>query len=215
MDGKSCPDYKFICWNEKNYDIKKNKYMYQAYNAKKWGFVPDYLRKDVIYEYGGIYLDTDVELIRSLDDLLYQDGFCAFEGKRVAFGLGFGAIPGLPIMREMLDAYDVMAFEFKPREEMLIGPDYETRQLEKHGLKLTGEYQSVAGLTVYPSDVLSGTVPYTGESVITSVTYAVHHYAGSWDESTSRKQRNIIEKLCKAMLTEDSFDMKDFIEMSF
>lgn len=209
---KLCKDYEFVCWNESNYDVSKNKYMYQAYKAGKWGFVPDYLRKDVIYEYGGIYLDTDVEMIRPLDDLLYQNGFCGFEGNRVNFGLGFGAAPRLPIMREMRDAYDNMSFEFKPREKMIIGPDYETRQLEQHGLKLTGEYQSVAGLTVYPNEVLSGTVPYTGESIVTPITYTVHHYAGSWDESVSRKQRNVIEKLCKAMLTEESFDMNSYIE---
>ena len=206
-----CPDYEIICWNEDNYDVKKNRYMYQAYKEKKWGFVPDYLRKDVIYKYGGIYLDTDVEMIRPLDELLYQYGFCGFEGNRVAFGLGFGAVPGLPIIREMRDAYDNMTFEFLPRDKMSIGPDYETRQLEKHGLRLNGEYQSIAGLTVYPTEVLSGTIPYTGESIVTSVTYTVHHYAGSWDESANRRKRNVIEKLCKMMLTSDSFDMKDFL----
>ena len=209
---KLCRDYEFVCWNESNYDVSKNQYMYQAYKEKKWGFVPDYLRKDVIYSYGGVYLDTDVEMIRPLDDLLYQEGFCGFEGTRVSFGLGFGAVPGLPIMREMRDAYDNMTFAFKPRQEMLIGPDYETMQLERHSLQLTGEYQSVAGLTVYPTEVLSGTVPFTGESIVTPITYTVHHYAGSWDESLSRKQRDVIEKLCKDMLKENLFDMKDAIE---
>ena len=72
---KYCPDYEIIRWDESNYDVTKNKYMYQAYENKRWGFVPDYARLDIIYNYGGIYLDTDVELLNSLDDLLDQKCF--------------------------------------------------------------------------------------------------------------------------------------------
>ena len=104
---KYCPDYEIIEWNESNYDITKNKYMYQAYQQKKWGFVPDYARLDIIYNHGGIYLDTDVEVRRNLDDLLYQDGFVGFERDEfVNFGSGFGAIRGLPIIKELLDYYE-------------------------------------------------------------------------------------------------------------
>lgn len=78
---KYCPDYEIMEWNSKNYDVHKNKYMEQAYQAKRWGFVFDYARLDIIYQYGGIYLDTDVELIRSLDDLLETDGYIGFEKK--------------------------------------------------------------------------------------------------------------------------------------
>lgn len=74
-----CPDYEIREWNEDNYDITKNQYMYEAYQHKKWGFVPDYARLDIIYEHGGIYLDTDVELVGNLDDLRYQMGFAGFE----------------------------------------------------------------------------------------------------------------------------------------
>ena len=75
---KFCPDYQIIEWNENNYDVTKNTYMYQAYQAKKWGFVPDYARLDIIYQHGGIYLDTDVELVKNLDSLLENDAFMGF-----------------------------------------------------------------------------------------------------------------------------------------
>ena len=76
---KLCPDYEIIRWDESNYDYKKNKYMKQAYKSKKWGFVPDYARLDILYHHGGIYLDTDVELVRNLDILRYQRAFCGVE----------------------------------------------------------------------------------------------------------------------------------------
>ena len=121
IDGwkKLCPDYEVICWNESNYDVKKNSFMKRAYEERKWGFVSDYLRKDVIFKYGGIYLDTDVELRKPLDELLYQDGFCAFERSGlVAFGLGFGAKIGLPIIKVMRDFYNRMDFSTKDMAHM-------------------------------------------------------------------------------------------------
>ena len=93
---RNCPDYEIREWNETNYDFTKNKYMQQAYEAQKWGFVPDYARLDIIYEYGGIYLDTDVEMVRNFDELLSRSSFFGFEDTGegsffVACGLGFGA----------------------------------------------------------------------------------------------------------------------------
>lgn len=75
---KFCPDYEIIEWNESNYDFSVCKYMAQAYEAKLWGFVPDYARLDIIYQKSGIYLDTDVELLQSLDNLLNCKAFLGF-----------------------------------------------------------------------------------------------------------------------------------------
>ena len=77
------PDYEIIRWDESNYDVKKCKFISDAYAEKKWAFVSDYARLDILYDHGGIYLDTDVEVLKSLNDLLDLDGFCGFEtGKR-------------------------------------------------------------------------------------------------------------------------------------
>ena len=112
---RCCPDYEIREWNESNYDFTKNEYMRQAYEAKKWGFVPDYARLDIIYEYGGIYLDTDVEMLRSPDELLGQDGFMGFENTGdgeyfVNCGHGFGAVPHHEVIRKARDLYNVLSF---------------------------------------------------------------------------------------------------------
>ena len=88
---KYCPDYKIIEWNEQNFEISQNRYAQQAYAAKKYAFVSDYARLAVLYEYGGVYLDTDVELVRPLDELLELPGFMGFQNNNeVATGLGSG-----------------------------------------------------------------------------------------------------------------------------
>lgn len=98
---KYCPDYRIIEWNETNYNIRKNRYMYEAYKAKKWAFASDYARYDIIYQFGGIYLDTDVELVASMDPLLHNKMFmCFLEDKRLNSGLGFGSIPHNPIIKD-------------------------------------------------------------------------------------------------------------------
>ena len=109
---KYCPDYEIIQWNEDNYDLSAAPlYVRQAYEAKKWAFVTDYVRLQVVYEHGGIYLDTDVELIKKLDPLLQYDAYFGFEdGKHIATGLGFGAVKGAPILRELMEDYHDIPF---------------------------------------------------------------------------------------------------------
>ena len=188
IDGwkKLCPDYQIKEWNEHNYDITKNTYMKQAYEAKFYGFVPDYLRKDVIYEYGGIYLDTDVEMIKNIDDLLYQDGFCAFERMHVAFGLGFGARKHLPIIKALRDQYDDLEFSFSGTANVFTGPYYETKKLCEYGLKRNGKYQQIAGITVYPSVYAVSTSLFEDINYVTDKTYLVHHCAASWHDANAR-----------------------------
>ena len=116
---KYCPDYKIIEWNEQNFDISTNRYAQQAYEAKKYAFVSDYVRLAVLYEYGGIYLDTDVELVRPLDELLEYKGFIGMERSApspygrtllVNTGSGVGAEPGCEMIGKMLAGYRNAAF---------------------------------------------------------------------------------------------------------
>lgn len=177
-----CPDYEIIEWNESNYDINKNKYMKQAYDNRKWGFVPDYARLDIIYQYGGIYLDTDIELIANLDDLLYQTGFICFELEtRINCGMGFGAIKGLDIIREMRDDYDKRSFLKQNGElDLTPSPDIQTSFFIKKGIKLNGEYQIVDGLTVFPEKLMGGKNWVTRKIDLLPYTKAIHHFDGSW-----------------------------------
>jgi hypothetical protein len=183
---KYCPDYEIVRWDESNYDFSKNRYMMQAYKAKKWGFVPDYARLDVIYQYGGIYLDTDVELIRPLDPLLYQDGFAGFSPDGyVSLGLGFGGRKGLSILKEMCDEYDDMEFiDFTTKAEQCekniqASPEIQMKTLGRHGVVKNGFHlQEIENLTLYPVPVLHGMVNEV--SIRSDIAFAIHHYAGTW-----------------------------------
>ena len=102
-----CPDYQLKLWNEENYDINQCDFLKEAYSSKNWAFVSDYARLDIIYHEGGIYLDTDVELVKSLDDLLAYDCFLASDGSAgINTGLGFGAVRNHPTIKSMLDKYE-------------------------------------------------------------------------------------------------------------
>lgn len=183
-----CPDFEIIRWDESNYDVKKNPYMRKAYEEGRWGFVPDYARKDIIYQYGGVYLDTDVEVIRNLGELLYQKGFAGVQmDKRINLGLGFGGMPGLDIMAEMCDVYKKTEFVFSDGMKMKVGPDYETEVMKAHGYEDGKALQTVADLTIYPVEVMSGTLPFSGKALITDNTFCVHHYAGSWTVGKRRE----------------------------
>lgn len=186
---KFCPDYDIVEWNENNYDITKNDYMREAYENKKWGFVPDYARLDIIYNHGGIYLDTDVELVKNIDDLLYQKGFAGFESKRyVNLGVGFGAVKGLPIIKNMMDMYENMKFVNEDGSLNLVAsPHYQTQALEEQGLLADGEYQRVGDMTIYPEKVLSGKSWTTRRVILHSYTRSVHHFDASWVGDEEKK----------------------------
>lgn len=181
---KFCPDFKIIEWNEDNYDVTKNKYMNCAYEKKKWAFVPDYARLDIIYNYGGIYLDIDVELIQDIDDLLFQKGFAGFETENyVALGLGFGAVEKLPIIKKMRDMYnDIEFISTDGSADLTASPIWQTKLLKKYGLKTNGEYQIVEDMTIYPIKVLNGRslVKYRNAGKYPK---SIHHYElSTWQE---------------------------------
>ena len=104
---KFCPDYEIREWNESNFDVFAHPFTKSAYEAKAWAFVSDYARLKVVYEHGGIYLDTDVELLKSFDELLMEQGFAGMERPGVvALGLGFGAEPKHPLIKEFMEYYE-------------------------------------------------------------------------------------------------------------
>jgi hypothetical protein len=192
---KFCPDYEIVEWNESNYDVTKNTYMKQAYEAGKWGFVPDYARLDIIYEHGGIYLDTDVEIVKSFDELLYQNSFCGMHWDyRVSLGLGFGAKKNMDIIKEMRDLYDGKQFYWDDsKEKIKVDPDYQTELLLKKGYEETGDFQKIEGLQIYPARVFSGLIGY--ELLRTEETYAVHHFDGSWANKKRKDRLEFIKQL--------------------
>lgn len=193
---KYCKEYEFIEWNEDNYDVYQNRYMAEAYEAKKWGFVPDFARLDIIYRYGGIYLDTDIEIVRNFDSLLYQKAFAGFQGDgRVALGLGFGAIAGCEIIKTLRDDYDTKRFRLNDGSlNLTASPHYQTEMLKKMGLKIDlYSVQKINGLNIYPPALLSPITNYGRDWFVTEKTYAIHHYDGSWaDKDRLEKNRRLV-----------------------
>lgn len=199
---KFCPDYEIREWNETNYDFGKNLYMKQAYEAKKWGFVPDYARLDIIYQYGGIYLDTDVELIRSLDDLLNSDSFFGFEDTGegdffVACGLSFGAKPHNELIKKLRDYYDTITFINKDGSlNLLPAPRHNATVFKNYGVKMDNVFQNHEGNMFYPSEYFCPKVFKTGKTVITKRTHSIHHFSASWMDEKVRKEIEHNQKIC-------------------
>ena len=183
---RCCPDYEIREWNETNYDFTKNEYMHQAYEAKKWGFVPDYARLDIIYEHGGIYLDTDVEMVRSFDELLENECFFGFENTGdgeyfVNCGHGFGAVPRHEAVKQTRDLYEHLTFTNDDGSlNMLASPYYTTQSLRQMGLVQENRDQELSGVQIYASDVLCPKNFRTGQMVKTPRTVSIHHFTASW-----------------------------------
>lgn len=194
---KYCPDYEIIQWNEMNYDINKNKYMKEAYRAKKWGFVPDYARLDIIYEHGGVYLDTDVEIIRSLDDLIENDAFAGLEGPgRVALGLGFGATKGFEPIKDLRDMYENLSFINDDGSLNLIpSPVIQSAKFKDWGLSDQNTNQKINGFMIYKKSVMCPKDYDTGRIRITKDTYMIHHYNASWKSEELKESLELMWKL--------------------
>lgn len=192
---KFCPDYKIVEWNESNFNIHCCKYVEEAYNAKKWAFVSDYCRFFVLYNYGGVYLDTDVELIKTIDDL--PENFVGFEDKETCnSGLIRGAQKGDMICEKMLKSYNDDAFILEDGSlNLKTVCERETDILKLYGLEGSGCMQNVCGTTVFPKDYFSPKDYVTQKVHITERTYSIHHYAYSWQG----EKENISSKIYRCL----------------
>lgn len=188
---RQCPDYEIKQWNENNYDITKNKYMFQAYEKKKWGFVPDYARLDIVASQGGIYLDTDVNMVRAFDPLLQFGLFCGFESKtRINFGQGFGARKEHPVIIELKKGYENLEFvNLDGTMNIEPSPVYQTRALEKMGFSVDGTLQQKEDVIVFPPEYFSPVNEF-GYGLPTENTFSVHQYDGSWYNEEQRKVKD-------------------------
>lgn len=187
---KRCPGYQIIEWNENNLDFSKMPdYVLQAYEKKKWGFVPDYIRLWIIYNYGGIYLDTDVEVIRSFNALLELDGFAGFETEEyVALGLGFGATPRNKLICQLMNSYENISFLNQDGSLNLTpAPVLNTEIFLQNGLVPNGEEQTIGGICILPPDYLNPKNFLTGRIKKTKNTYSIHHFEASWLSKEEQK----------------------------
>lgn len=196
---KYCPDYEIKEWNESNFDVSCCAYVKEAHEAKKWAFVSDYARFAILYKYGGVYFDTDVEIIKPIDDILAKGPFMGLERNEpccVAPGLGLAANPGLGLYKEILDFYKKKHFRKENGKlDITTVVDYTTEILKKHGLKPILGVQYVAGVYIYPVEYFSPMDVETRELKITNNTYTIHHYAASWYSPWQKFKHSVKMKL--------------------
>ena len=193
---KYCPDYEIIEWNEDNLDISSNLYSEQAYDAKAWAFATDYFRLWIVYTYGGIYLDTDVQIIKPLDPLLTNRAFMGFEEEQALnTGLGFGAEAGSAFLAENMKVYETLVFRNADGTyNRTPAPLYSTEVAKSYGLTNdTGKIQTVLDLTCYPREYFAPKDYFTGRLHVTKNTYSIHHYDSTWftEEEQAQRKRDL------------------------
>lgn len=209
---KFLPDYEIKEWNESNFDVNIIPYTAEAYKAKKYAFVSDYARFYILYKYGGLYFDTDVEVIRNMDDIISRGPFMGCEGEAkqsvngtrdkattlgVAPGLGLGVNPGLGLYKEILDSYTHRhLFSWLGKIGVTV-VTITTEIIKRH--KLEYDSNGIAhceGIFIYPPEYFCPKNYKTGELHITDNTRTIHHYSATWSKNTrtiSEKIRNRLE----------------------
>ena len=181
---KFFPDYEIKDWNEDNFDVNMIPYTKEAYEAKKYAFVSDYARFWILYHYGGIYFDTDVEVIKPMDDIIERGAFMGREAGtngKVAPGLGLAVEKENPVYRALLDIYDSVSFlNMDGSLNLKTIVNYTTDLLIHEGLKMEDVFQIVSGINIYPSPVFCPMDSTTGIIRITDQTVSIHHYDCTW-----------------------------------
>ena len=186
---KHLQDYQIIEWNEDNFDIHENKYVEQAYQAKKWAFVSDYIRAKAVYEMGGIYMDTDVLVLDNLHDLLGNRAFVGFENKENPFTAVFGAEKGHPLIKDMLSYYDDRDFTFDKQDQLAGVNTVSVSDILKnkyHAQPNNKEQQLQTGIHVYPDGVLCNP---------SAQSKTIHVFTGTWMEGAKPLKRKLVTAL--------------------
>ena len=207
------PDYKIVRWDESNFDVRSCSYASEAFDATKWAFVSDYARFKILFDHGGLYFDTDVEVISPIDDIIAAGPFMGFEtdcpgsgnnvdtlkgATTVAAGLGLSANPGLGLYKSILDSYS--EDHFVNSDGTLNKTTVVTRVTEillKYGLRDVPGIQKVAGVIIYPSEFFNPKSFLTGEINPTNNTRSIHHFSMSWLSDLERAQHDIMGHLLK------------------
>ncbi len=189
---KYCKGYQIIEWNEDNFDITSNPYTKEAYESKKWAFVTDYVRLWALYNYGGVYMDTDVQVVKSLTPFLEKEK--AFSGFEDAVHIPTGimaAEKGLPIIGNLLAAYDDMRF-ILPDGSLNTQTNVETitNYMLTRGFVPNNSYQTIEYFSFYPKDFFCPKEYATGLCSMTENTATIHHFNGSWHTKEEKRKHN-------------------------
>jgi len=205
---KHLPEYKTIEWNEKNFDIHCCPFVEEAFESRKYAFVSDVVRGHALYSHGGIYLDADVEVLKSFDPFLSHRSFWGFEAENFVATSTIGAVKGHEIIKAYLDHYNNRHFK-QPDGSFDIIPNVTvvTRLLQERGLTLDNTKQEIGdGNIIYPQKIFSPYDPRTGSISRGSETIAIHHYSNTWDLSAlfliKRTLKKTMAKLIGKKLSE-------------
>lgn len=191
-----CPDYEIMEWNAQNYDCEKTLFTKQAYEKRKWAFISDYARLDVIYRYGGIYLDMDVELLKRPDAWLKFDAFFNFGTQHdIDLGSGFGSVKDNPFIGELLELYGDK--EFCDRDGMpmvweYVQPVFIRNTFKRKGIRLDGSMQLVDDMLILPRRYHTPVDDFLFEDYVQSEdTVGIHHYNAGWCSEELLEQRQV------------------------
>lgn len=182
------PEYEIKCWNEENFDLNINRFVREAYDEGKFAFVTDYVRLFALYNEGGIYMDTDVEVLKPLDSFLHFNAFSGFQTpSEIPTGI-IGAKPRNQWIEKNLIFYKGIGFINKDGSyNNTANVAHITKISKQMGLVINGQKQVFSdNIAIYPIDYFCAKNYKTGEVSITENTFTVHHFAGSW---LSRKEK--------------------------
>lgn len=187
---KYCPDYEIIQWDESNFNIECHDFVKDAYAAKQWAFVSDYARLKIMYENGGIYLDTDVELLKSLDSLLCNECYIGIaQNGNISTGLGFGAVRHHETVLMMLKQYDGLSFDIENR---ITCPMLNTSLFYQNGYIYEDKHQVVLNVNLFPAKYFDPIAAGSSTNLLCDESFSIHNYSASWCGGSRRLKRKII-----------------------
>lgn len=190
---KYCPDYEIRRWDESNFDVNSHPFIKAAYEAGAWAFVSDYARLKVVYDQGGIYLDTDVEILKPLDFLLKNQCYIGIQQieSLCTTGLGFGAEKSSPVVRKMIEAYDEIQF-LNENKLTFACPYLNDKVIRSYGKVDDNKITYLKEVTVYPSCYFDPLSTGNTKNLLCKETVSIHHYAATWVGNGQRWKRKII-----------------------
>ena len=202
---KYLPDYEIKEWNEDNFDVYMIPYTAEAYAAKKYAFVSDFARFWILYNYGGLYFDTDVEVIKPIDDIIAKGNFMAYEcpmAKAIAPGLGLGVTPGLGLLKKLIDVYSQMHYMIDGKlvsSKTIV--NYTTEAFNEAGIaQINEDIDYSYGCYIYAPEYFCPLDYHTGKLTLTEKSRTIHHYTASW-KTKGEKRKAFILRLLGSQIT--------------